>query len=53
MYLKISNERKEEGSNFVFITNLKEIVNDSGQVEAELKENAKHSDVFCCEKRVI
>jgi hypothetical protein len=53
MYFKIANERKEEGQNFVFITNLKEIVNDAGQVESELKESAKHSDVFCCEKRVI
>ena len=32
MYFKIANERKEEGQNFVFITNLKEIVNEVGQL---------------------
>lgn len=32
MYFKISNERKEEGQNFVFITNLKETLNDAGQI---------------------
>ena len=32
MYFKIANERKEEGQNFAFITNLKEIVNEAGQL---------------------
>jgi len=37
----------------LFITNLKEIVNEAGQLEPELKESIRHSDVFCCEKRQL
>ncbi len=52
-YFKMANERKEEGNNFVFITALKEVPNDAGQMEPELKESSKHGDVFCCERRLI
>ena len=30
-YFKLANDHKEQGCNFVFITNLKEIVNELGQ----------------------
>jgi hypothetical protein len=48
MYFKIANERKDNASNFLFVTNLRDIVNEGGQMEAELKESIRHNDVFCC-----
>lgn len=37
----------------MFITGLKEVPNEAGQMEPELKESTKHGDVFCCERRLI
>jgi hypothetical protein len=53
MYFKIANERKDSANNFLFVTNLHDIINEGGQIEPELKESTRHNDVFCCEKRQL
>jgi len=33
MYFKIANERKDNANNFLFVTNLRDIINEGGQIE--------------------
>lgn len=47
-YFKIVLDRKDNANNFLFVTGLKEVENEKGELEPELKESLRHNDIYFC-----
>lgn len=52
-YFKIVNDRKQNANNFLFVTNLREIENEKGELEPELNESSRYSDIYFCERKQL